>query len=405
MGKLIGGILLVVGTSIGAGILALPAAVATSGFLTSSIVLFFIWALMTFNALLLLEVNLWLPENSNMISMARSTLGIWGQLVAWLSYLLLLYALLAAYISGGADVLHGLLHLVGVRHHMPWLYAVVFTGILGYVVYLGTRSIDYVNRLLMLFKLASFAILVGLVLDRVKLPHLQEGTPHYILASLMLMVTSFGFATILPSLRSYFHSDVKKLRIVVLVGSFIPLVCYILWDMAILGSLPVDGVHGLKHTYASGHVTSVLMIHIARFIHNSWVTDLSRIFTSICVATSFLGVAMSLSDFFADGLRTAKVGWGGALVYSCTFIPPLVLVIFTPGLFVHALGYAGTFCLILLALLPTLMVLRGRYSKHLNVAEGAYQVMGGKSALIVSLVVTVVLLIIGLYDEVLWIFH
>ncbi len=395
MGKLIGGILLIIGTSIGAGILALPATVAPTGFVTSSIALFFIWLLMTFNALLILEVNLWLPENSNIISMARVTLGLWGQVVAWVSYLLLLYSLLAAYISGGADVLGSLLGLVGF-HSVPWADALVFTCIFGFVVYRGTRSIDYVNRLLMLLKLSSFFLLVALVLTQVKLPHLQEGKPHYVWSTLMLMVTSFGYATVLPTLRAYFNSDAKKLRLVILMGSIVPLICYIFWDMAILGSLPLEGEHGLRHAYLSGHVTSELMVDIARFIQNTWITEIARFFTSICVATSFLGVAMSLSDFFADGLRTAKVGWGSLLVYSVTFIPPLVLVVFWPGLFIHALNYAGTFCLILLALLPSLMAWRGRYSKQI---VGDYRVFGGKAALVISFSVTFILIFIGLYSE------
>jgi len=395
MSKVVGGVLLIVGTSIGAGILALPAAVATTGFVTSSIALFFIWLLMTFNALLLIEVNLWLPENSNMISMARATLGLWGQVVAWLSYLLLLYSLLAAYISGGADVLGSLLKLAGIQS-APMTDAVLFTVVLGYVVYRGTRSIDYVNRMLMFFKLGSLVILLGLVLEKVALPRLNQGEPHYVFATLMLMVNSFGFATILPSLRAYFKSDAKKLRKAVLWGSLIPLVCYILWDMAILGSLPIEGAYGLKHTYSSGHVTSDLMLHISQFIHNAGITDLSRLFTSICVSTSFLGVSLGLSDFFADGLRTAKVGWGSVLVYGCTFAPPLVLVIFYPGLFAHALNYGGTFCLILLALLPTLMTYRGRYKKGMS---GDFKMPGGKPILWFSFTVIVLLLILSILDE------
>ncbi|WP_328287250.1 aromatic amino acid transport family protein, partial [Legionella pneumophila] len=102
--KLIGGILLIVGTSIGGGMLALPVSTAEVGFTNSLFFLFFCWLVMTAGALLILEVNLRLPAGSNMISMAKSTLGLPGQVIAWITYLLLLYTLLAAYISGGSDV-------------------------------------------------------------------------------------------------------------------------------------------------------------------------------------------------------------------------------------------------------------------------------------------------------------
>ena len=103
--KLFGSILLVVGTSIGAGMLALPIATAQLGFLGSVVLLILCWFVMTMGALLLLEVNLWLPPNNNLITMAKATIGPYGQILAWIMYLLLLYSLICAYIAGGSDLL------------------------------------------------------------------------------------------------------------------------------------------------------------------------------------------------------------------------------------------------------------------------------------------------------------
>src|SRR5690242_3859221 len=108
--KVIGGALLIVGTSIGGGMLALPIATAQSGFLGALLLLFGAWIIMTFGALLILEVNLWFPQDSNLISMVRHTLGRGAEIIAWVCYLLLFYCLLAAYIDGGADVFSLILH-------------------------------------------------------------------------------------------------------------------------------------------------------------------------------------------------------------------------------------------------------------------------------------------------------
>ena len=59
--KILGSILLIVGTSIGAGMLALPVATAALGFTGSLIMLFSCWFVMTTSAFLLLEVNLAMP--------------------------------------------------------------------------------------------------------------------------------------------------------------------------------------------------------------------------------------------------------------------------------------------------------------------------------------------------------
>src|SRR5690349_15788542 len=98
--KLIGSILLIVGTCIGAGMLALPIATAKLGFIGSIILLVAVWMVMTVGAFYILEVNLWMPQNSNLITMSRATIGPIGQIISWINFLLMLYCLLCAYIAG-----------------------------------------------------------------------------------------------------------------------------------------------------------------------------------------------------------------------------------------------------------------------------------------------------------------
>ena len=69
----------------------------------------------------------------------------------------------------------------------------------------------------------------------------------------MVIVTSFSYATIVPTLRSYFKSNVNALRLTIAIGSLIPLMCYLLWDMAVQGSLVSNGAHGLIRMAVSGH--------------------------------------------------------------------------------------------------------------------------------------------------------
>ncbi len=391
MGKTIGGIFLVVGICIGAGILALPVMTSTSGFFPSSILMTGCWLLMTFNALLILEINLWLPKGSNIISMAKSTLGIPGEVVAWLCYLLLFYSLLAAYVSAGADISNSFFQQL--HFHIPeWVDTLIFTGLLGFIVCLGTQKIDYFNRLLVCTKVVVFFILIGFVTPHIKLPLLMEGHPKTVYTSLMVMITSFGFASIVPSLCHYFDGDVARLKRVIIIGSLIPLGFYILWDFAILGSLPLEGGNGLLHVLHSGHTTSQLIVSIKNHVGNGWVTSSAQLFSSICVASSFLGVGLALSDFLSDGFKIKKKKMGGIIIYAGTFLPPLLTVLFYPTAFLMALNYAGTFCSILLAILPGLMVWRGRY--HLKIASG-FRMPGGKPLLVFVLFISSIVASIG----------
>lgn len=376
--KLLGGIMLIVGTSIGGAMLALPIATAQGGFLAALFLFFLSWASMTLGSFLVLEANLWLGANSNIISMAKHTLGIPGKLVAWVTYLLLLYSLLSAYISSGADVLNDLMKLI--HHNLPIsLAALIFLLVFGSVVFSGIRTTDYVNRLLMFIKLGTFIFLLLLISPHINYKELNTYSFHHIIPATTVIITSFGFATIVPSLRTYFNSDILLLKKALLIGSLIPLLCYIAWIAVILGNLPMDGQYGLLAMLTSAEPTSSLVKAIEFEINNTWVGSAAHIFTSICVATSFLGVSLSLADFLADGIGLQKVGTQKFVLFLLTYVPPFLIAVAYPRAFLTCLSYAGTLCVILLMLLPAFMVWRGRYK--LNI-EGVYRMAGGKAALI-----------------------
>ena len=377
--KLIGSILLIVGTSIGAGMLALPIATAELGFLGSLILLFVCWFIMTSGAFLLLEANLWLPQNSNIISMARVTIGPIGQIIAWIAYLLLLYSLLCAYIAGGSDLFHNLL-LAEHLNSPQWSSAIFFTVLFGSIVYLGIRSVDYTNRVLMFIKLGAYLLLVTLLSSFISIDKLSAGNLKNItsVTALTVTITSFGYATIVPSLRVYFASNVKKLKMAILIGSLIPLVCYIAWDAVIMGVIPLYGQNGLIEILTSDNSTSRLVNTLGGMAQTNSVIFFTKLFTSICVVTSFLGVALCLVDFLADGLQVEKKGKSNVMVHFIAFLPPLIIVLFFPNMFIKALQYAGIYCTILLILLPAWMVWRGRYVRHM---DRGFRVVGGKTLL------------------------
>ncbi|KTC88255.1 tryptophan/tyrosine permease [Legionella drozanskii LLAP-1] len=375
--KFIGGILLIVGTSIGGGMLALPVSTAEVGFTNSIFFLIFCWLVMTVGALLILEVNLRLPAGSNMVSMASKTLGLPGQVIAWITYLLLLYTLLAAYIAGGSDVLNSLLQKAHISFP-TWLTSFLFTIIFSLVVYGGIRSVDYVNRGLMFGKLGVYLLLVVIISPHIDLNSLSGGSVKAVTGSLMVLITSFGFASIVPSLREYFQDDVHSLRKVILLGSLIPLSCYILWDAVIMGVVQREGSGGLISLMTNEHAISGLTNSLSTAVNSDLITGFFNFFTSICMVTAFLGVSIGLFDFLADGLTLKKTGLQGKSTLALTFVPPLAVVLFNPGIYLHAFKYAGVCCVILLLLLPALMTWRAR---RVDPEGGIWIVPGGNLSL------------------------
>lgn len=387
--KLIGSILLIIGVSIGAGILGLPMAAAQLGFIGSIILLFSCWFIMTSGAFLLLEVNLWFPLNNNIISMAKTTIGPTGQIVAWLAYLLLLYSLLCAYIAGGSDLFQNLLLNAGLK--MPlWIASIVFTAIFGMVVYCGIGSVDVVNRVLITVKMGAFLLTLLLLFSFIAPQKLADHNLHYLtsLSAINVTMSAFGWAILIPSLRIYFNDDIRSLKKAILIGSIIPLICYIAWDAVIMGIIPLHGTHSLFAAFHSSNSTSMLVNMLNDNVNNHSIHILIKVFTSICVLTSFLGVSLCLTDFFADGLNIEKIGKGKVMIHIITFIPALIIAIYLPNAFITALKFAGIYCTILLILLPSWMAWRGRY--HLRIKKET-MLFGGKFLLMFIIVASLIL--------------
>jgi tyrosine-specific transport protein len=375
--------------SIGAGLLALPVATAAAGFYHSSLLLIVIWLLMTMGALCILEVSLWLPEDSNLVSMARHTLGKPGEIITWIGYLMLLYTLLCVFISGGTDLLNSIWQSMKLPA-ISWLSSTLFVLIFGTIVWHGIKLIDHTNRMLMSAKMLTYLALIILLIPHVNAKLLPSGPSSALVGAILPAIFSFGYAIITPSLRSYLNSNIKQLRFVVLVGSSIPLVCYIIWNYAVQGTLSQSKLVAIDK---SGQVVSQLNQGLSA-LGNPWVTTIIHAFTTICILTSFLAVSLSLSDFIADGLKRKKEGKNKKIIYSLTFLPPLIIILFQPYLYMKAISYAGLLCVLILMLLPAAMAWNGRY--HKKISNRQYQAPGGKIGLAAMLIISAALFIFTL---------
>lgn len=392
--KILGGVLLISGTSIGGGMLGLPIATAKSGIVHSTLLFIVCWILMTFTALLTLEVNLCFPKNSNVISMAKATLGKGGALICWTVYLFFLYALVSAYIAGGQDVLHGFLNTAGVD--LPiWFCGLLFVLAFGSLVSAGIKQVDIFNRILMIIKLGSVLLLMALIAMHIDISNYSSGKIEYLLPAITVAITSFGFSIIVPSLRTYFNEDVRRLRFAILLGSFIPLLCYIIWDAVIFGLVPLAGEFGLERLIEANQPVSSLLESINYYVPTEKIAYLSRAFTSICVLTAFACVSLGLYDYLADGFKISNNPQGKLFVILATFLPPLLVVMFYPKIFILLLSVAGLLCVTLQALMPALMAWNCRYVKNI---EMDYQVAGGKPALMLAIVVSIMIIAIAGYQ-------
>jgi tyrosine-specific transport protein len=371
--------LIIAGTTIGAGMLALPIASSGLGFLTAMVILFLAWCLMTYTALLTLELHQHAPPNATLNTLAKNILGKKGQIIANFSMIFLFYALCAAYIAGGGGQLQLMLSNWSAIEIPPQTGAVAFAILFGSIITLGARTVDKLNQVLFIIKIMVLTSVFYVLTPHIQGEYLlnmpmQQGL---IISAIPVIVTSFGFHGSIPSIVKYMGANIHSLRKVMIIGASMPLIIYLFWQIVSQGVISQQNLYDSQGL--DGFIAS-----LSSLLQSAAIANTLTIFANLALATSFLGVSLGLFDFFSDVLNKSDSNKDRLITALVTFTPPLGFALFYPQGFIMALGYAAIALVILAIFLPVLMVWKQR-KKTLN-AEfqsdvNMYQVRGGKVAL------------------------
>ncbi len=374
--KLLGSTLIIAGTTIGAGMLGLPLASAGMGFSMSVLLMLALWVLMTFTALLMLELHQYADSSATLHTLAAQILGTKGKWVTSAAMLFLFYSLCAAYIAGGggqfAERLSQWFHL----SLSPACATIIFTIIVAFIITVGTTAVDRVNRVLFSLKICAMAVVLFFLAPRVSESYLLNLPLNQglVVAALPVIFTSFGFHGSIPAVVKYLNGDTRLLRKAVVIGSCIPLAIYVLWQWVTLGNVSQQV---LMNDAGLGHMIGEL----SSVSPHPQLKTLVGVFADLALLTSFLGVGLGLFEFIGDSIKITR-GAQRVIPALVTFIPPLAFALFYPQGFITALGYAAIALAILAVFLPVAMVSKVRKSAD---TKGKYRVAGGRTALVVSL--------------------
>ena len=368
--KVISGTMLIIGTTIGAGILGIPLLTARAGFWPAIAITVLVWLFMVCTGLLYLESTLWMHQDANILSMTKRFLGRWGRLCSGAVYLFLYYCLMVAYFAVGAPIFGQFVQTI-IRFDVGRVGdCFIFVIVFGAVVAFGLKIIDRVNYVLVIGKFLAFAALVGAGLPQIESLRIAPQNWSQLLFAAPVLFSAFGFHNVIPSLTSYFNRNVRVLRLSIWFGTGIPLIIYIVWQWLIIGAVPAGAIQaaldkGLPATAALESLTGM-----------TWIIEAGRYFAFFAVITSMLGVAFSMVDFLGDGLKLKRTGYPRMFLTFLTFLPPLLFTLFDPKVFVTAIGFAGGFGEAFLnGILPIALVWVGRYYHKL---EGKPQLPGNR---------------------------
>ncbi|MGI2258466.1 tryptophan permease [Shewanella sp. GXUN23E] len=359
--SLLGGAMIIAGTTVGAGMFSLPVVSAGMWFGYGVILLIGIWFIMLMSGLLLLEANLHFEPGASFDTLTRETLGRFWRIVSGVSIAFVLYILTYAYISGGSSIVNHSLDNLGI--HLPQSVAgLVFAGVLASIVMISTKAVDRITTVMLGGMIITFFLAIGNLLIEIEPAKLLQPDGEavyapYILAALPFGLASFGYHGNVPSLVKYYGHAASTIIKAIFAGTFLGLVIYICWLVATMGNISRTG---FIEIIAQGGNMGVLVGALQQVMAQQWLSSMLTLFANLAVASSFLGVTLGLFDYLADLFGFDDSMAGRSKTAMVTFVPPTLMGVLFPNGFLVAIGFAALAACIWAVIVPGLMAYQTR---------------------------------------------
>eukprot|EP00798_Chlamydomonas_sp_ICE-L_P025865 gene25865-11536_t len=233
--------LFIAGTTVGAGMLALPEVTYKAGFVaaTAGLAASCLFAIIT--GLLIAEVTInTMRENGgdavSLVTLTRNAVGSTGTSVMSAVYLFYSYSLMVAYISRAGEVVGGATGTSQIASS-----AVLAFGIAALCYFSSSKQISQINGGLVLLFFGSLFALLDLVAPGVEPSNLNHASWGDLGPTLPVMFLAFSFQNTVPIVVRDLECDTKKIRAAITAGVSIPLLMFVTWEAVMLGSMPADG--------------------------------------------------------------------------------------------------------------------------------------------------------------------
>ena len=342
--------LVISGTCIGAGMLALPTASAHFGFFPSMLVSLVCALTMMWTGLLLAEVTLQQENNdAHFSSLCRAYLGKAGQLVGNVLFLFLYYAILVSYYSGSLPYATALMQGILPEGLVAGAAYFLFGGGMLLLLLLGAGIIARVNSLLMGGLMITFCGVFFIGVQHMQSDLIATANWSGVWLASPFFFGAYGYQNVVPTVVRMLRRDARAIRRAICWGSILAFSIYGFWQLMVMGNIDSTLLSQGRND-AGVPVVEALRQHTG----SSWLPSIIMAFSFFALTTSLIGVSFSMVDFLKD-LRSERISHVAACLMA--IVPPILISIFYPGLFIKAFGLAsgyGEACIN--ALFPIMMM-------------------------------------------------
>lgn len=384
LNKIIGLILLVSGTSIGAGMLALPIKLIGINIKISIIIFFITWLIMLISSLSMIEISLWFKKETNIITISKNIFGKNLSLILSLIYILFFYTLITAYISGIESMTKNEIIKNKIIHQIILILPFCIAN------YYGIKIIDQISKIFFIILIISYILITKQIIKNIDIEiNLDFLHISMIIFSLPIIATSFGYSLLIPSIKHYIYNNKKYLIISILIGSIIPLMIYTIWEYSLNNFIVNIENKIIIQTFFNSYNNPTEKIIIIISNKNKFIAQLFFIFSFTAIITSLIGVSLNLYDVIFDITKKKKTSQNKIKIIIIIFVIPLIINMLLPYIFMIAISYAALIGSILLIIFPTFTLWYVRYIKKIK-----YKYLITKNQIILFLILFFGILII-----------
>jgi tyrosine-specific transport protein len=347
---------LMVGTMIGAGILALPINTGIVGIIPSLVGMLLYGAAMFYSALVLSKEALVMKEPTyNYPTLYGRYLGFGGKWIAIFGYLVLFYGALTAYLSGVTVIIANLINLSG-NALILCIFFIIFT----FMVIRGIEFAGRYNVALTILLFLTFAVMIFSV-GNIQINNYKFADWKFLPLTIPIILCAFTFHNVIPTACRMLSWDIVRIRKAILTGIIIGYIMNGLWIFVVVGALPLQGKGpSLIDAFEKNLPATV---PLSKVINSNLFVISASLFAFLAIATSYLGCGISLKDFFEDLFKNHFKIDNNFLVVFFTFAPPFLCSILYPNIFIKALDIAGGIGIVILfGILPTLICIKKNLS-------------------------------------------
>ncbi|MCD6590127.1 amino acid permease [Candidatus Woesearchaeota archaeon] len=306
MNHTLGAAAIIIGTTIGAGILGLPKAIESTGYIAGLLILIIVALLTLLTNLAIGETALRVRDDHQLPGLAKKFLGDTGKRIVSLAMMFSIYGAMTAYLIGIPTTIK---ELVGGD---IYVYAIIIWIIISILVLKGIKTVAGTELGLGIGLILIIGLISILAAPYISLENYSIINTHHLFIAYGVALFAYMGMVAVPEAREALRGREDKLAKAIVIGLIVPFIIYVLFSTVVVG---VTG----------NETTEIATIGLGRKLGIGF-SIFGNIFAIMAMLTSFIALSNAGLEMYRYDYKQGKIK---SLLF--TMLPPLLLYFILGG--------------------------------------------------------------------------